>query len=260
MREVPLFIAVGMRSLLAAIFILPFYFRSGPHHWTWAEVPKLAGLGLLGVVFNQLAFAEGMRRTSIAHAAFIIGLVPVLTVLIAAWRGHERLKKRRIAGMGLAILGVTLLQVFKGSAGAATLAGDAFVLLAAMFFAVFVVFGKETVQQHHGMVMTTFAYVVGFFLLAPFMWFQSRTYDISTLSQHAIWSIAYIVIFPSVIAFVLFHWALRRTGASRVSAFSYLQPVMGTAMATPILGEPFTLPMALAGAVIMSGVWLAERD
>jgi drug/metabolite transporter (DMT)-like permease len=46
---------------------------------------------------------------------------------------------------------------------------------------------------------------------------------------------------------------------SRLSAFSYLQPVLATGFAAVLLGEPVTISLAISGALVLLGVWVTER-
>ena len=70
----------------------------------------LLALGLLGVGLNQLLFISGLARTSVAHAALMIGLTPILVLLLAAAAGQEKLSAARLIGMAIALAGVAVLQ------------------------------------------------------------------------------------------------------------------------------------------------------
>ena len=48
--------------------------------------------------------------------------------------------------------------------------------------------------------------------------------------------------------------------ATRISAFSYAQPVMGTTLAALLLGEPLTFALLIAGALVLAGVYVTERS
>ena len=68
-----------------------------------------------------------------------------------------------------------------------------------------------------------------------------------------------MALFPSVVAYLIYYHALAHMTASRVSAFSYLQPVFASLMGLFILGESLGAPVIAGGAVILAGVYLAER-
>jgi drug/metabolite transporter (DMT)-like permease len=61
------------------------------------------------------------------------------------------------------------------------------------------------------------------------------------------------------IAFVFYYRLIKRIGAMRASTVTYLIPFFGVIWAWLILGEPLTVTMAVAGALILSGVALSQR-
>jgi drug/metabolite transporter (DMT)-like permease len=59
-------------------------------------------------------------------------------------------------------------------------------------------------------------------------------------------------------AFVFYYRLIARIGAARTATVTYLIPLFGVVWAWLLLGEPLTLTMALAGALILSGVALSQ--
>ncbi len=73
------------------------------------DLLRLAALAALGISINQLLFAEGLYRAGPINAALSILLVPAVSMIVAAALGHEKLNRRRILGVGLALLGAAIL-------------------------------------------------------------------------------------------------------------------------------------------------------
>ncbi|HWQ56713.1 MAG TPA: DMT family transporter [Bryobacteraceae bacterium] len=264
LREFPALLLVGLRATLAAVFILPVYLwegRTRPDRWTRADVPLLVTLGMLGVGLNQFFFLVGLSRTSAAHGAIIAGMGPLLVLLIARVAGLERLSGRRAAGMILALVGVAVLKAFEPKTGSQgpTWAGDFLIFLGSLAFALFTVFGKRVATQHSSVTLNTFAYAASAVALMPLTIWQARDFAFPAVSAGAWASLVYMALFPSVIAYLIFYHALSRIPASRVSAFSYVQPLLVTVMGVVVLGEHVTASLVLGGTVIFSGVWMTER-
>ena len=92
--------------------------------WPWRELLIVAGVGVLGMVGNQIFFVVGIGRTSVAHASLVIAFTPVLVLLLAWLRRQERLTRLKAAGMALAVAGVAVLNLSPGrSARGASLLG-----------------------------------------------------------------------------------------------------------------------------------------
>jgi drug/metabolite transporter (DMT)-like permease len=69
----------------------------------------------------------------------------------------------------------------------------------------------------------------------------------------------YMALLASVVAYLIFYWALRHLAASRLAAFTYIQPVLATLLGIEYLGERLTKNVVIGGALILAGVYLAER-
>ena len=102
------------------------------------------------------------------------GLIPILVLAGAASLKMERITRSRLAGMGLSLSGVAVLNGFN-TGRHATLLGNFIVFLSAFCFAVFTVFGKRMTNRHGGLTVTTFAYVGSAIALAPLtLWYWPR--------------------------------------------------------------------------------------
>jgi drug/metabolite transporter (DMT)-like permease len=75
-----------------------------------------------------------------------------------------------------------------------------------------------------------------------------------------VWALgAYIVVFPTALAYLLQYWALARAGSYLVALFIYLQPLIATALSAILLGERIGAGVVAGGALIFVGVYLALR-
>ncbi|HXM44997.1 MAG TPA: DMT family transporter [Bryobacteraceae bacterium] len=270
LREFSPMLLAGLRIVFAGVTILPVYL------WERLTEPRLTEprpsgsgprdavrplmLGLFGVTLNQVLFVVGLSRTSVAHAAILIGLTPIQVLIIAGLRGQERITARKAFGMAIALGGVAMLKAFEPATGAgATWIGDAVVLLAGLCFALFTVFGKEVTAQYSTITMNTYAYVGGAVALLPLTLWEAAHQPLANVSAGAWLAAIYMALFPSVIAYLIYYHALAHMTASRVSAFSYLQPVFASIMGVAILGETLGTPVIAGGVAILGGVYLAER-
>jgi len=262
----PLLLA-GLRIGFAGVAMLPLYGwertrrpAASETGRTWREILQLLLLGILGVTLNQVFFVVGLSRTSVAHAAILIGLTPIQVLIIARLRGQEKITVRKAVGMAIALAGVAVLKWFEPAAGTgATWIGDFVILLAGLCFALFTVFGKEVTARYSTIVMNTYAYVGGALALLPLTLWEAARQPLAQIGAGAWLAAIYMALFPSVIAYLIYYHALAHMTASRVSAFSYLQPVFASIMGVAILGETLGAPVIAGGTVILAGVYLAER-
>jgi drug/metabolite transporter (DMT)-like permease len=264
LREIPPLLLGGMRVSLAGALILPVYLwmrRRDPVRMSWSrdELPRFLFLGLMGVAVNQLSFVIGLHNTSVAHSSILMSQTPLFVLLLAGIVGQERVTGRRVAGMLTAIGGVAVLSVAPAKTSGASLFGDAWILMAALSFALFTVFGKQITARHGSVTVNMFAYVGGAVMLSPLTLWYARDFSFAQVSVKAWLSFVYMAVFPSLVCYLIFYYALTYIPASRVSAFSYLQPLLATSAAALIFGEPVTAGLVTGGALVLTGVFLAER-
>lgn len=264
LRWFPPLLFAPLRSIFAALFLLPIYWwmRRGKVDeapWTRREIWTLAALGICGITLNQVFFIFGMSMTSVAHAALLIAIGPVFVMLVAAMRGQEKLTGRKLVGMLTAISGVAALQLAPGRAAGSSALGDLFVLMASLSFALFTVFGKEATLRHDAVTVNTVGYAAGALAGMPLLVWGGWGFDFGAVGAGGWTMMIYMALFPSVLCYMIFYHALTRIDASRVAAFSYAQPVIASLTGLAVLSEPVTLPVATGGILVLSGVWLTGR-
>ncbi len=257
LREFPPLLLMGIRSILAGLIILPVYLLRPHAPLASRDIVRLIGLGIFGVALNQLFFVIGLSSTTVAHAALMLGLTPVLVLLIAGSLKMESITVSKVAGMAVAIGGVAILQ--SSHSGAPTVFGDCFIFLASLTFALFTVMGKRSATQFDAITVNAFAYVGSAIVLLPVTVWQARLTTLTGISVKAWACVFYMAAFASVLCYMIYYYAIRRLAPSRVSAFSYLQPLLASLMAVLWLGESLSVSMVAGGAVIFTGVVLAER-
>lgn len=261
LREIPGGLAAGLRTLLGAGMLLTAYkfSKSDRPPLRRHELPRIAVIGVCGIGLNQLCFLSGLSMTSAGHASLVIGLTPFMVMGLAWFRGQERLTIYRAVGLSLAICGMMLLQKPSPSSQTASLVGDLLILGACATFTVYTVYGKELTAEHGSMAVIAVSYAAAGIFLLPMTLYYARTFPFETVSAKAWWSFAYMTVISSVLCYIGWAYALKRLAASRLSAFSYLQPLVATLFALPMLGEPITWTLVTGGGLIMAGVFLSER-
>lgn len=264
LRQFPALLLAGMRTSLAAVLILPLYSWNRRSARRAVRIERqdrwrLVLLGVFGVTLNQLFFVSGLALTSAAHSSVLMSMTPVLVLLLAGAAGQERVTLNKAVGMGVALLGAALLSGSPSESSGATVTGDLLIFLAALAFAAFTVAGKQPSARYGSITVNTFGYVSGALMLAPLTLWQASRFNFAAVSLGAWASFVYMAVFPSLVCYLIFSYALARLPASRLTAFGYLQPFLATAGAALFLNEPVTPGLLAGGALVLAGVYLAER-
>jgi drug/metabolite transporter (DMT)-like permease len=264
LRTFPPLLLASLRTTLAALFILPVYLwkrrrERVPELWGGGEGRSVVLIALFGVALNQVLFVLGLSRTSVAHSALVVAVSPVLVLLLSGFLGHETVSRWKMLGMAVAVAGVAVLNLAPGKMRGSSILGDSLTFLAVLTFALYTVTSKQLAARHGALTLTTFAYLGGALMLAPVTLWLGWNFAFSATTLTGWLSVAFMAAFPSVLCYLIYSHALAHIPASRVSAFSYLQPLIAGAVAVPVLGEPITSALAAGGALVLAGVCITER-
>ena len=217
--------------------------------------------GGCGFIAFPLLFTLGVSLTSANHATMILAILPVLTGAIAmSW---DRLKPKTIWWLGCAIAfagELLLLYDPDANSGSASLGGDLLVWTSTLFASLGYVAGARLQRTGYSAKGTTF-WGVGLFalLLFPLAPFVIDGTSLQTAGSYAWSGLLYQAIGVTIIAYILWYWALGTGGIARVGLFQFLQPVSGVIFAWLILAESLSLIFILSSSIIMLGVVLAFR-
>lgn len=222
--------------------------------WTFAE------LGILGVILNQMLFTVGLSQTSVGHSALIVGMGPIHVLIFARLFGLEQITSRKLIGLLLAFTGVVVLALEKGlSLQAGTLRGDLITWFGSLAFSLYTVRGKRVAAKYDSLAMNLYNYLAGGLVILPLAIWLGWRLDWGSVTWTGWVGLAYMSIFASVTAYLIFYWALRHMTATRLAAFSYLMPVIATLMGILLLGEKVTWHLLVGGTLVLIGVYLKER-
>jgi drug/metabolite transporter (DMT)-like permease len=253
-------IAIATLRILgcAIVFSAVKWALGGEHVHDRRDLLRFAGLALLGVVLNQVLFLVGVARTTAVHANILITTIPVFTLAVALVLGRERGSFAKVGGIVLAGSGALYLIVVRGGAGeGATAVGDALVAFNAFFYACYLVLSKDLLQRYEPITVVTYVFLFGALLVLPVGIPALLRTDVAALTPRTLLILAYIVVFPSFLAYLLSIWALHRTASSLVAMYVYLQPLVTALTAPLVLGEKVTAGAGVAAALIFSGLALA---
>lgn len=220
------------------------------------DQPIVALCAILGISANQLLFLNGLARTSATHAALLTTTIPVLTMLMSAAMGRERLYPGRIAGIFIALAGVLVLVLGKDPTGATTLLGDALILANATVYAGYLVLSRDLLAVHAPLTVLPWLFTWGLLTALPVTGLPT----LSGASDEAWLAIIFVVLGPTIGSYALNLYALRTVPPSVVALFIYLQPSIAAALAIPLLDERPTARLLVSGALSFAGVFLATRS
>jgi O-acetylserine/cysteine efflux transporter len=253
--DFPPLLLSALRYTLAALPIL--LLRGGPGvPWRWVLAVGVA----IGVVKFSLLFVGMDVGMPAGLASLVLQVQAFFTLGFAAVLLRERLRFAQIAGLGLASVGLAL--VAGGLEGVATPAGFALVIAAAAAWGVGNVAIKRAAPPDPLRFMTWMCLVPPLPMFALSLAFEGPAEvgdALAGIDLGGLAAVTYIAFAATTVGWGLWAYLMRAYSASTVAPFSLLVPVFGLASAAVFLGEPVTVRVVIAAALVVSGVFLTQR-
>jgi drug/metabolite transporter (DMT)-like permease len=222
------------------------------------DLPRLMVCGLLGVALNQGLFLEGLNRSTPMNAGLVMTLIPVFTFVIAAAVKQERFSLMRATGVSIALAGAALLLVGPGEGPVRGHGlGNLLMALNGLSYAAYLVISKQLVGRYHPLVVIAWIYIFALPYLPFFMVGQRLIADAGNTSAWL--SLVYIVVFPTILGYLLNMFALARVRVTTTAVYIYAQPLVAGAASWMIFGERLSTNMGIAAICLFVGIWLVAR-
>jgi drug/metabolite transporter (DMT)-like permease len=219
--------------------------------------------GILALAFSQYGVVNYLMTASVAYisaarAALIMGVMPLVTLAVAALLGRERFTAAKLIG---AVLGLAGLVVALGDQSAQAHAevwkGDLFMLAGTIFGGLNTVFLAPYLQRYGALSVGGIASAMGaLFCFAATLMFGSVASAVSY--DAAGWAAtAFTALGGGAASLYLWIWALRHTTPARVTVTISFNPLAATVLGALVLGEAITLRLLAGLAGVVAGIVIA---
>jgi drug/metabolite transporter (DMT)-like permease len=214
----------------------------------------LAGL-LFG--FEFVFIFVGVERTTVSRMVVFLYTAPCFTVLgLHFFVAGERMAWRQWVGVLTAFAGLLLAFIEKASGG--SLAGDAFGVLAALFWAATTVVIRATpLAQVTATKVLLYQLGVSALVMFPLSWMVGER-GIGSLSAPTLWALAYQIVVVAFLSYLAWFWLLTRYLAGRLLVFSFLTPLFGVLFGMLLMGDRPSVHFFVAAEMVVIGIVLVN--
>ena len=220
----------------------------------------MAGVGLIGVALNNVAFTFGVSMTSASNTALIVATAPLWGMLLAFVLGLERPKVRGLIGVGLALLGVGVI-VYRGlGTGGTSLPGDLLVMGAAACWGSYAVLSLPLLRRYSPLAVAAYTMLFGGLAVLPLASVGLWSMDWGSVSAGGWAAVAYSALLVAAFGFTSWQRGISRIGANRMLVYQYLITITGVVAGVVLFDEGFGIDKALGAAILLAGVYLARRQ
>jgi len=248
-----------LRYAIGFCCLLPLVVLAGRVRFARRDLLPIALLGItqFGILIALLNY--GLAFIPSARAALIFAVFPLLTMLLSAALGHERLTLAKGGGVLLTIAGVGVAlgetALVSGPTGRAWI-GELAVFASALCGAVCSVLYRPYLRKYPTLPVSAFAMLASVVFLAGLA-AREGFFDALPRFTSGGWLAVLFIGVNSGIGYFLWLWALNHAPATQVTVFLSLSPVTAAALGAVILGEPVTLSAMVALVCVALGLRLA---
>jgi drug/metabolite transporter (DMT)-like permease len=252
-------VALGaFRFGIGCLLLLPFAARSLRQRPSAAELLPIAGLGLLFFALFPILFNASLAYTTAARGSLALSTLPVLTMLVGAVLGSERLTLYKSVGVAIAMLGVASALVGSlGTAPEGAWRGDLLMVAAALCMAFYSVWSRPLAQRYGTIAYTALAMGFGALALNALALGLGRFAAVAQFGEAQWAAVAFLGIVGGAVTFLLWSYALERTTPTRVAISVTVNPIASALFGAALLDEPITLDLALGLVLVAIGIAVA---
>ena len=259
-RDVEPFTLTLVRSLIAAGAVsLLMLIRGRFPRIRREDWPLVLFLSFLAIPLNQFMFLWGIGSTTPSNAALLYATTPILVLLFSRWLLGERLTRRKLIGVGLGFAGVLVVILERGvDASMQYVGGNLIIYGAVLAWGLYTVLGKKLIAQYGPLDASAVTLLSGTLIFLPIGIVPALRFDYETLGVWTWGQIFYLGVITSVVAYLLWYYALARVEAGKAALFANLQPILTAVLAVALLGQEITIQFIVGGVVVILGVIIAQ--
>lgn len=258
-KHMPALQLVAIRQFIGGFLYISFFlFKKAP--WPKGKQWKtIIILSILNFVLSNGLSTWGVKYISSGLGAIIGAIVPLWIVVITFLRG-ERLSRLSVIGLIISFSGVCV--IFFDHLSDFLIPSFRFGIIVSIISTLTWAFGTLYTKKKAATFNPYFSLGIQMFLSSILVFAYTGATGISVplseIPAISWWSIAYLVIFGSILTFIAFIYALQNLPAEISTIYSYINPIVAVLLGALIFGETLNAAIAIGGTVTLFGLYMVN--
>lgn len=228
----------------------------------WPRATDLVLALALGAMFYGVffvAYAQALTLTTAARGSLGVATLPVLTMVVAAALGRERLTVRKSVGVLVALVGVAIsLATDLRNAPIGAWRGDAMMIAAMLSMALYTIYSRPLMARSSALGYACVGMGAGAMLNVVAAWSGGGCSAVQAMGASQWAAALFLGIVPGAIGFYLWVYAIERTSPTRVAATITVSPISAGALAALLVAEPFGAGLVVGAIAVAVGIWISS--
>nr|WP_315205464.1 EamA family transporter [uncultured Flavobacterium sp.] len=258
-KHMPALQLAAIRQFIGGLLYISFFlFKKTP--WPKGKQWKtIIILSILNFVLSNGLSTWGVKYISSGLGAIIGAIVPLWIVIITFFRG-ERLARLTVIGLIVSFGGVCV--IFYDHLSDFMIPDFRFGIILSLIATLTWAFGSLYTKKKAASFNPYFSLGLQMFissiLLFAYNGATGTSVSLSAIPAISWWSIAYLVVFGSVLTFIAFIYALQNLPAEISSVYAYINPIIAVILGAVVFGEVLNAAIAIGGGVTLFGLYLVN--
>ncbi len=223
------------------------------------EWQLLLAASFCGIPLQFIVQFDGLKLTTVSHAALMVGTMPVILATGATLFTHERLDVKGWLALFGSTAGVALIvlsggsRVINGEKNGGNLWGDLLVVLSLIIALAWVLLNQNLMARGHSpLAVTAWGLLTGTAMLAAWVLLTSGPPPLRGIRVHVWLAVAASGLLCTAASTLLWNWGIHRVPASRAGVFLNIEPALGSILGVTLLGEHLGWGAWVGGALIIA--------
>ena len=216
---------------------------------------------VLGAVINMLSFFKGLELSTPINSSILVTITPIIVVIFSALLLKERIHFVKIAGIAMGLVGAVGLVIYgneiRTDAPNIPL-GNGLFIINATAYGLYLIVIKKMMDTYQPITVLKWVFTIAFLINIPITYsdFSQINWD---MPGSIVASIVFVILGTTYMTYLFNGFALTKLKASSVSAFVYVQPLIGILVAIISGQDHLSLTKAAAATLVLLGVYFATK-
>lgn len=229
----------------------------------WSDHPRILLASILGFLLTQLTFLIAIPSITPLDCSITSAMSPIYTMIIAAIVLREPITWQKAGGVILSFLGVIFLllnSVSSGGASHTTTMGLVLMILNCICFSLYLGMFKPLISRYSVVTFMKWIFLYSTLMSLPISCGELVSLDYTAIPTHIAAELLFLIICSTFITYFLIPIGQKRIRPTLVSMYSYVQPIIATAISIYLGMDTLGWQKVLAAIAVFSGVVIVSRS
>lgn len=225
---------------------------------------KIFAASFLGYFMTQITFLIAIPDVTPMDCSIISAMSPIYTMFIAAIVLKEPITLKKAGGVAVSLFGIIFLIMnsvtSSGGIAESKMSGIFLMILNSLSFSLYLGIFKPLISRYSVVTFMKWIFLFSFLMSVPMSGKEIITLSWSSIPSAQLWELSYLIVFATFISYFLIPVGQKIIRPTLVSMYSYIQPIIATAISICIGMDSLTWQKILAAAMVFGGVIIVSRS